>query len=140
LQPWDASGAVGPAQRERLRDLLKQLSPGLRIMVTHYPVCHADGSTEGRWHGLRDVAATVAVAANGGVGAWLHGHIHTPFFVAKSLAAPFPIICAGSATQLGRASYCEYEISGKRLIARRRVYDVETSTFRDGETFYLEIV
>src|SRR5262245_42351747 len=36
--PWDASGQVGPAQRERLRDLLRQLSSGPRILVTHYPV------------------------------------------------------------------------------------------------------
>jgi 3',5'-cyclic AMP phosphodiesterase CpdA len=139
LRPWDASGAVGPAQRDRLRDLLKQLPPGPRVLVTHYPVCHADGTPEGRWHRLRDVAATVAVAADGGVGAWLHGHIHTPFFVANSPAAPFPIICAGSVTQLGRASYGEYEIAGKRLIARRRVYDVETSAFRDGEMFELTL-
>src|SRR5262245_1765297 len=51
-RPWDASGAVGAAQRARLRDLLGQLSAGPRIIVTHYPVCLADGRPESRWHGL----------------------------------------------------------------------------------------
>jgi 3',5'-cyclic AMP phosphodiesterase CpdA len=138
LRPWDASGAVGLAQRDRLRDLLRQLAPGPRVLVTHYPVCLADGRPEPRWHGLRDLAATVAVAADGGVGLWLHGHRHHPYFVAKPPSAPFPVICAGSATQMGLESYGEYEISGVKLIARRRIYDGATGAFRDGETFELE--
>src|SRR5947208_1427610 len=80
LRPWDASGAVGLTQRERLRDLLRQLPTGPRVLVTHYPVCVADGRPESRWHGLRDLAETVRVAADGGVGLWLHGHRHTPYF------------------------------------------------------------
>src|SRR2546421_483494 len=112
LRPWDASGAVGPAQRDRLRDLLRQLPPGPRILVTHYPVCLADGRPEARWHGLRDLAATVRVAEDGGVGVWLHGHRHHPYFVAKPPGTPFPAVCAGSATQMGLESYGEYEIMG----------------------------
>jgi 3',5'-cyclic AMP phosphodiesterase CpdA len=139
LRPWDASGAVGEAQRNRLRDLLKQLSPGPRVLVTHYPVSLADGRPEARFHGLRDLAAAVKVAADGGVGAWLHGHRHHPYFLAQPPAAPFPVICAGSASQLGLASYGEYEIVGTRLTARRRVYDGATGRFRDGEEFEVQL-
>jgi 3',5'-cyclic AMP phosphodiesterase CpdA len=139
LRPWDASGAAGPAQRDRLRDLLKQLGPGPRVLVTHYPVCLANGRPESRWHGLRDLEATVRVAADGGVGLWLHGHRHHPYFVAKPPNVPFPVICAGSATQMGMQGYGEYAISGRRLIGRRRVYDQTVAAFRDGELFEIEI-
>jgi 3',5'-cyclic AMP phosphodiesterase CpdA len=139
LRPWDASGAVGLAQRDRLRDLLRQLSTGPRVLVTHYPVCLADGRPEVRWHGLRDLAATVKVAADGGVGVWLHGHRHHPYFLAEPPGVPFPAICSGSASQMGLASYGEYEIVGHRLIARRRVYDQASGGFRDGETFEVTI-
>jgi 3',5'-cyclic AMP phosphodiesterase CpdA len=139
LRPWDASGAVGLAQRDRLRDLLRQLPPGPRVLVTHYPVCLADGRPEVRWHGLRDLAATVKVAADGGVAVWLHGHRHHPYFVAKPPAAPFPAICAGSAAQMGLGSYGEYEIVGTRLVGRRRIYDGTSQAFRDGEGFELEL-
>jgi 3',5'-cyclic AMP phosphodiesterase CpdA len=139
LRPWDASGAVGPNQRERLHDLLRQLPPGPRILVTHYPVCLADGRQESCWHGLRDLTETIRVAADGGVGLWLHGHRHMPYFVARSPLAPFPAICAGSATQMGLESYAEYVITGRRLVARRRIYDEVTKAFRDGERFELEL-
>jgi hypothetical protein len=101
--------------------------------VTHYPVCIADGRPETRWHGLRDLDAVVRIAAEGGVGLWLHGHRHHPYILAKPPQAPFPVICAGSASQIGRASYGEYVIDGQRLVGRRRVYDVATAGFRDGE-------
>ena len=139
LRPWDASGAVGPAQRDRLRDLLRQLPPGPRVLVTHYPVCLADGRPESRWHGLRDLAATVRTAADGGVGLWLHGHRHRPYFIPNPSQAPFPAVCAGSASQLGVASYTEYAITGRRVTARRRVYDRAAGGFRDGEVFEIEL-
>jgi hypothetical protein len=139
LRPWDASGAVGPNQRERLRDLLRQLPPGPRVLVTHYPVCLADGRSEARWHGLRDLAETVRVAADGGVGVWLHGHRHHPYFVGKPPQAPFPAICAGSATQIGLESYGEYTLTGRHLVARRRIYDRGSRDFRDGEMFELDL-
>lgn len=139
LRPWDASGAVGRAQRDRLRDLLRQLPAGPRVLVTHYPVCLADGRPEARSHGLRDLAATVQVAADGGAGAWLHGHRHHPYFLQRPPGVPFPALCAGSASQLGLASYGEYEIVGTRLTARRRIYDGATRAFRDGEVFEVEL-
>jgi 3',5'-cyclic AMP phosphodiesterase CpdA len=139
MRPWDASGAVGKAQRDRLRDLLRQLTPGPRVLVTHYPVCLADGRPETRWHGLRDLESTVRLAADGGVGLWLHGHRHRPYVVARPPQAPFPVICCGSASQMGRAGYGEYEIDGRRLTGRRRVYDSGTAAFRESETFELNI-
>jgi 3',5'-cyclic AMP phosphodiesterase CpdA len=139
LRPWDASGAVGPAQRDRLRDLLRQLPPGPRVLVTHYPVCLADGRPETPWHGLRDLEETVRVAADGGVILWLHGHRHTPYFVSRSKVAPFPAICAGSATQAGTGSYCEYMVTTGRLTARRRIFDCTSGAFRHGEMFEIEL-
>jgi 3',5'-cyclic AMP phosphodiesterase CpdA len=139
LRPWDASGVVGPAQRDRLRDLLRQLPSGPRILVTHYPVCLADGRPESRWHGLRDLTETVRVAADGGVVLWLHGHRHTPYFIGRTPLAPFPSVCAGSATQSGLGSYSEYSLTDRRLVALRRVYDRVGGAFRDGETFEVEL-
>jgi 3',5'-cyclic AMP phosphodiesterase CpdA len=135
LQPWDASGEVGVEQRERLRRLLDRLDGGLRILVTHYPVCLANGAPETPWHGLRDLAEVVQVAADGGVRLWLHGHRHVSYWSARPPQAPFPVICSGSATQTGRGSYGEYTIEGDRLRAVRRVFDVTTWEFRDGEKF-----
>ncbi len=139
LRPWDARGGVSADQLDRLAQLLKRLDDGPRVLVTHYPVCLADGRPEGRWHGLRDVEALVRVAADGGVGVWLHGHRHLPYFHPKPALAPFPVICAGSATQHTFGSYGEYAIAGTTLAARRRVYDVPTEAFRDGETFQVEL-
>jgi 3',5'-cyclic AMP phosphodiesterase CpdA len=139
LQPWDASGEVGSAQRDRLRKLLKKIGSGPRILVTHYPVCLADGRPEKRFHGLRDLGATIHVAAEGGVGLWLHGHRHHSYVVGQPPNAPFPVICAGSATQARVASYGEYSITGSRLTGLRRVYDEEAKKFRDGETFEVDL-
>jgi 3',5'-cyclic AMP phosphodiesterase CpdA len=139
LRPWDASGAAGAAQLERLRRLFAQLDPGLRVLVTHYPVCLADSEPERRWHGLRDLDAVVKVAADGGVCLWLHGHRHVPYWVPRPPQAPFPVICSGSATQTGRGSYGEYAIEGNSLRALRRVFDVGTGEFRDGERFEIEL-
>lgn len=139
LRPWDASGAVGAAQRERLRQLLERLESGPRVLVTHYPVCLADGEPETRWHGLRDLDEVVKVAADGGVCLWLHGHRHVAYWHSRPPQAPFPVICSGSATQTGRGSYGEYAIEGDRLRAVRRVYDVATGEFRDGERFDVDL-
>ncbi len=139
VRPWDASGAVGPAQRERLSELLKRLGPGPRLLVTHYPVCLADGRAESRFHGLRDLDATVRIAANGGIGLWLHGHRHHPYFLAKPPNAPFPVICAGSATQMGLASYGEYTLTGRRLAGRLRMFEPATRGFQDGAMFEIEM-
>jgi 3',5'-cyclic AMP phosphodiesterase CpdA len=137
--PWDAGGSVGPGQRERLGRLLERLEPGPRILVTHYPVALASGKRERLTHGLRDVRETVKVAARGGVVLWLHGHRHHAYRLTDCPLAPFPVICAGSATQSGLWSYGEYAIDGEHLYGLHRVFDVQTLSFRDGDTFELEL-
>ncbi|MCI0462208.1 MAG: metallophosphoesterase [Gemmataceae bacterium] len=137
--PWDAGGSVGAAQLDRLGRLLARLAPGPRILVTHYPVALASGRPERRTHGLRDVKQTVAVAAAGGVSLWLHGHRHEAYQLTFPAQAPFPVVCAGSATQCGLWSYTEYRIDGEQCQGLRRVWDPDRRAFRDGETFELRL-
>src|SRR5262249_8404293 len=137
--PWDAGGSVGSPQRERLARLLERLEPGPRILVTHYPVALASGKRERRTHGLRDLHETVSVAARGGVGLWLHGHRHHAYELTDCALAPFPVICAGSATQNGLWSYGDYTIDGNHVRGVRRVFDPQGQCFRDGATFELEM-
>jgi 3',5'-cyclic AMP phosphodiesterase CpdA len=136
---WDAGGSAGAEQILRLRRLLKELEPGPRILVTHYPVCLASGKRERRTHGLRDLAELVDVAAEGGVSLWVHGHRHHAYHLTAPPQAPFPVVCAGSATQFGLWSYAEYRIDGASCRVLRRVYDPEQQAFRDGETFELAL-
>jgi 3',5'-cyclic AMP phosphodiesterase CpdA len=137
--PWDASGRTGAAQMARLERLLARLAPGPRILVTHYPVCRDTGRYESRGHGLRDLTRLIDVASAGGVGLWLHGHRHGPYYHANPGPAPFPVICAGSATQRGCWSYARYTIEGMRVSALRREFDPVQGAFRDAETFALEL-
>jgi 3',5'-cyclic AMP phosphodiesterase CpdA len=136
---WDASGAVGPEQRERLRVLLRDLPAGPRILVTHYPVSLADGRPERRSHALRDYREVVKVAADGGVGLWVHGHRHRPYYRPASPLHPFPLVCAGSATQSNLWTYSEYAVTGRQVHARRRVYSPAADEFEDAEEFELEM-
>src|SRR5436309_1761096 len=83
-----------------------------RVLGTHYPVWLADGKRERYSHALRDVDAVVAVCRRGGISLWLHGHRHDAYYRPGSDDAPFPVVCAGSATQAGCWSYTEYTLSG----------------------------
>jgi 3',5'-cyclic AMP phosphodiesterase CpdA len=134
---WDAGGSVGPAQLHRLQRLLETLEPGPRILVTHYPVALASGKRERRTHGLRDLAALIDVADRGGVRLWLHGHRHGTYMLPGPTPAPFPIICAGSATQTGLWSYGLYEIEDRRFQVTCRVYDPSTRRFQQGQAYEL---
>lgn len=134
---WDAGGAVGADQLARLGRLLASLDAGPRILVTHYPVALKSGKRERRTHGLRDVDELVTVAAAGGVCLWLHGHRHGAYHHLAKTAAPFPVLCAGSATQTGLWSYGDYTLEGRALHVQRRVYDAEHAGFRDAEAFDL---
>ena len=136
---WDASGRTGHDQLERLRLLLQRLPPGPRILITHYPICLKDGRREGLAHGLNDLRDTIEVAAAGGVSLWLHGHRHGFYWLQNPPLAPFPIICAGSATQAGLWSYGEYVIDGNRLSGTRRQYDPASDGFHDVDTFELTL-
>jgi 3',5'-cyclic AMP phosphodiesterase CpdA len=136
---WDARGRMGRAQGERLRELLERLSPGPRILVTHYPLYLADGQPEHRWRLLRDGDELRRIAVEGGVGLWLHGHRHTGYVVPAVPERPFPIICAGSATQSGRWSWNEYVIRGRRLQMTRRTWAPEREGFVDADRIELEL-
>jgi len=136
---WDAAGKVGTAQLERLRLLLKKIESGPRILVTHYPVSRVNGKPELFAHNLRDVRDLVTVAAEGGVGLWLHGHRHQAYHVLRSSMAPFPVVCAGSATQQGHWSYNEYVVTGRHVRATRRIYSPKDHQFEDGVSFELEM-
>ena len=135
----DASGAVGAAQLDRLRRLLDRLSPEPRILVTHYPVALADGRQEKRLHGLRDLDDLLAILRPRGICLWLHGHRHHAYRLVNPLEANFPVICAGSATQHGRASYGLYEVEGRRLLGCRRQFNPESHAFEDVERFEMEL-
>jgi 3',5'-cyclic AMP phosphodiesterase CpdA len=133
--PWDAAGRVGPAQRDRLAQLLAELEPGPRFLVIHYPIRLSSGLSEQRHHGLRDLPEVLAVAKAGGVCLWLHGHRHEPYFFEQPHWAPFPAICAGSGTEWGIWSYNEYTVGGTTLKAVRRAFDPETHRFQDAQAF-----
>jgi 3',5'-cyclic AMP phosphodiesterase CpdA len=136
--PWDAGGSIGEPQLDRLRRLLSSLDAGPRVLVTHYPVGLADGRPERRTHGLRDLPRAVEVAQAGGVGLWLHGHRHHPYHLV-SPQTPFPVVCAGSATQSGLWGYTEYRIDGEQCQVLRRVWDPDRRAFRDGEPVELRL-
>lgn len=132
---WDAGGSVGREQLARLERLLATLSSGPRILITHYPVCLSNGKPERLTHGLRDLDDVVSVATRGGVKLWLHGHRHGPYWIDEPPLAPFPVVCAGSATQTGCWSYTEYTLEGTAVTVLRRVFNPASRRFDDaGET------
>jgi 3',5'-cyclic AMP phosphodiesterase CpdA len=136
---WDAGGAAGPAQRQRLARLLGELDPGPRILVTHFPVCLSSGKRESRTHGLRDLHELVQVAAAGDVSLWVHGHRHRTYYFQKPPLAPFPVVCAGSSTQTGLWSYWEYAVSDRRAHLVRRAYNPVKDAFEDAEDAMLDL-
>ena len=135
---WDAGGAVGPGQRERLAKLLAELEPGPRILVTHFPICLANGKPEAWARGMRDIHDVVAIAAKGGVSLWLHGHRHAFYYFQKPPLAPFPVICGGSATQTGLWTYGEYTVDEKKMDVVRRSFNLNKNAFEDAQRFTIE--
>lgn len=139
LFPWDASGGVGAAQRDRLKRLLAELPAGPRILVTHYPAVRPKGTPDHRLRRMRDWRETIRIAAEGGVRLWLHGHRHHPFHLPETDNLPFPVICAGSATQTRIWMYNEYTITGTKLTAVKRIYAPHEQVFHDRDTFELAL-
>ena len=137
--PWDASGAVGADQLARFEALLERLEGGPRILVTHYPVWLPGGRRERRTRALRDLEKVVAACQRGGISLWLHGHRHEAYHTISLDFVPFPVICAGSATQSGRWSYSDYTLTGYHLRVLLRVYDEAEDQFRDGTSFELDL-
>ncbi len=126
---WDARGRVGAGQLRRLRELLAELPPGPRVLVTHYPLVLDDGRPEHRWRLLRDAGSLLRIAMEGKISLWLHGHRHTGYVVPATAARPFPIICAGSATQEGRWSWNEYLFDGPSFTTIFWRWNAEKQTF-----------
>ena len=137
--PWDARGAVGTDQLRRLEQLLQQLDTGLRILVTHYPVRVASGRPETKIRALRDLDELLQVARHGGINLWLHGHRHNTYYHSSSDQVPFPVICAGSATQHGHWSYSDYTLTGTTLQSTQRIYQPERGQFEDAGRFTLTL-
>lgn len=137
---WDASGAVGEDQLKRLERLLSDLGEGVRVLVTHYPVLRANRRREPRVRALRDLDRLLEVASRGGIQLWLHGHRHDRFHHCPTEGhVPFPVVCAGSATQSGRWSYAEYTLTGNELVGSRRVFNRQSDRFEDQENFRIEL-
>jgi 3',5'-cyclic AMP phosphodiesterase CpdA len=131
----DSRGGVGWQQRRRLEELLARLPPGPRILVTHYPLCLANGRSEKRWRRMRDARKVRTIAANGGVCLWLHGHRHSTYFRPAEKRRPFPVACPGSVTQYQRWTYHEYTFNGPELIILRRMWVPEQAKFIDRDEF-----
>jgi 3',5'-cyclic AMP phosphodiesterase CpdA len=136
---WDARGNVADDELDRLARLLERLAPGLRILVTHYPVCLAGGRREKSHHGLRNLDRLIEVAERGHFCLWLHGHRHSFYHHANTAWTSFPVICAGSATQTGMWSYGDYTLMDGKLKGTRRGYDESTGSFRELEQFELQL-
>lgn len=137
--PWEASGQVPADQLERLDQLLERLDAGPRILVLHFPVARADGSPEKAYHGLSNLDALLDVVRRRGISLWLHGHRHDSYHLHDPKLAPCPVICVGSGTEQGRASYHEYIIEGNQLHAVRRAFDPATGQCRDAGAFDLTL-
>jgi 3',5'-cyclic AMP phosphodiesterase CpdA len=138
---WDSTGNVGPAQLDRLGQLLAQphIAACPRILVTHYPIYVRGGSPEKRFRRLHDLEATLQVARAGGVCLWLHGHRHHPYQVPRSLRVPLPSVCAGSGTMRDCWTYAEYTLDGEQLHVDRRRYQPQWKTFSTAETVALKL-
>jgi 3',5'-cyclic AMP phosphodiesterase CpdA len=137
--PWDARGAVSPDELERLEELLGRLTDGPRVLVTHYPVWLPGGRFERPTRALRNLDAVVDVARRCGVSLWLHGHRHEAYLTPPSDYAPFPVICAGSATQSGRWSYSEHVLRGNTLRVTQRIFVEEEGRFMEGKHTEVEL-
>ena len=107
--------------------------------MTHYPVRVASGKPERPSHALRDLDDVLAVARAGGVSLWLHGHRHNAYHHDATTDVPFPVICAGSATQQGLWSYGDYSLDGQQLRAVVRGFDERSGGFVDRATFELAL-
>jgi 3',5'-cyclic AMP phosphodiesterase CpdA len=124
-----ATASAGEAQLERLTTLCQRLDPGPRILATHYPLRDATGAVEVRSHRLIDHEMCLKAAISNGIGLWIHGHIHKPYVLEPTAEVPFPMICAGSATQTNRWSHNIYEIDGYQLKLTRRTWIPDRTDF-----------
>ena len=125
----DSSGEVGQLQLRTLEHLLAQerITRRQKILALHYGLCRADGSPDGRLHGLRDAAALISVARDAGVSLVIHGHLHGRFVHRADESFPLTIANPGSATSSRHErAYHVITIDSGRIEVEARRYD-ETS-------------
>ncbi len=132
-----ARGRAGTEQLQRFVDLCRTLD-GPKILMTHYPLRAENGRVERRSHRLSDHKAVLAAAVEAKISLWIHGHIHRPFVLDEGL--PFPVICAGSATQTGRWAHNIYEFEGRELTMKRRTWNPTSGGFDEGEGRRIELL
>jgi 3',5'-cyclic AMP phosphodiesterase CpdA len=136
---FDASGAIGPEQMDRLHALCRRLDAGPRILITHYPLRAPNGRPERRTHRLRNHADALKIAKECQISLWLHGHIHTPYVLPPTAEIPFPTISAGSCTQTNKWHYNEYLLAGNTLTVTHRRFDMAVRAYRDAGTTTLTL-
>jgi 3',5'-cyclic AMP phosphodiesterase CpdA len=135
--PWDASGYVDRPQLDRLLELVNRLDHGPRLLVTHYPVLRECGQRESGHHGLANLDEVLEAARSAHISAWLHGHRHHAYCLTNPL--PFPVICSGSATDSSCWTYHLYEIEGRDLRIRRRVFRPASRRFEAGDSLDVKL-
>lgn len=133
-----ARGGAGKEQLARLVRLCRILD-GPKVLVTHYPLRAGSGKLERRSHRLIDHAPALAAAKEAGIGLWLHGHIHQPFVLPLSSVLPFPVVCAGSATQTNKWAHNEYVIDGRAVSMTRRVWNPDSGRFDEAARVEFDI-
>ena len=126
----DSSGLVGPAQREKLLQILTD--PSLKnqcvVLALHYGLLKSKGQRDKPAHGLRDDLELMALVdrADVTVDLILHGHMHTPYAIRTQRRQ---IINAGSGTDLHmRCGYNVYSIDTHSFTLKleRREWNRET--------------
>jgi 3',5'-cyclic AMP phosphodiesterase CpdA len=135
--PWDATGYVDQPQLERLLQLVKRLDERPRILVTHYPVLRENGQPETGHHALVNPHEVLEAARAAHISAWLHGHRHHAYCLTGAL--PFPVICAGSATDSSCWTWHWYEIEGQDLRIQGRVFRPATGRFEAGDSLSVSL-
>ena len=138
-----ASGAVGPAQLERLERVLLELaaSDHLRVVLIHHPP--VPGITTSR-RALHDADALCSVLRRTGADLVLHGHMHrTELHSVPGRDGPIPVVGVRSSSDVGskphkRAQYHLYDVESDgrsggrprfRIAMRTRGFDVATRRF-----------
>lgn len=128
----DSSGEVRELQLRTLEHLLteERIAGRQKILALHYGLCRADGSPDGRLHGLRDAAALISVARNAGVSLVIHGHLHGRFVLRASDKFSLTIANPGSVTSKHHdRAYHVITIDQGRIAVEARRYDEASQRF-----------
>jgi 3',5'-cyclic AMP phosphodiesterase CpdA len=128
----DSSGEVGELQLRALEHLLAEepIARRQKILALHYGLCRADGSPDGRLHGLRDAGALISIARKAGVSLVIHGHLHGRFVLRADENFSLSIANAGSATSSHHErAYHVITVDRGRIEVAARRYDPASQRF-----------